>query len=122
MDVKEFIEHHGVKGMRWGVSRSRKQGSTSRGTDRTVFAKSPKNISSAELEKRIKRMETEKRYNELNKRDIGKGETLAAEILTNSGRTVATTIVTGAVLFGVKTALKKKFGSEVAGAITKRGK
>jgi len=116
--VEEFIEHYGVKGMRWGRRRARSE----RSTERTVYKRAPKKLTSAELDKRIKRMETEKRYNELNKRDIGRGSQLAHEILTNSGRTVATTVATGAVLYAVKKAIEKKMGPGAASAITKRGK
>lgn len=116
--VEEFIEHYGVKGMRWGKRKSR----GSRNTERTVYSRSPKKLTSAELDKRIKRMETEKRYNDLNKRDVGRGSQLAHEILTNSGRTVATTVATGAVLYAVKKAIEKKMGPGAASAITKRGK
>jgi len=116
--MEDIIEHYGVKGMQWGRRKKR----SSRSTDRTVFSKSPKKLTSAELEKRIKRMETEKRYNELNRRDIGRGSQFAHEILTNSGRTVIATVATGAVLFGIKKAIQAKLGPEAASAIVKRGK
>jgi hypothetical protein len=130
-NVLDFIDHFGTKGMRWGVRKDRSGGGTpSRQTDRTTFGKSPKQLTNAELERRIKRMDTEKRYNELNKRDISAGEKLATEIITNVGRSVVTTVATGAILFGVKQGIEKKFagklGEEGAAAaarmITKRGK
>ncbi|MET0786504.1 MAG: hypothetical protein ABWY25_07360 [Paenisporosarcina sp.] len=105
--VKEFIEHHGVKGMRWGV-RKKRNDSAFRDRNRTTYGKSPKKLSSAELEKRIRRMEAEKRYNDLNKRDVSKGEQIAAEILTNSGKKVATTVLTGAGILAIKAVAKKK--------------
>jgi hypothetical protein len=117
-NVLDFIDHHGVKGQKWGVRRNRK--GAARGTARTVYSKSPKNLTNAELERRIKRMDTEKKYNDLNKRDISKGHQLATEILTNSGRTIATTALAGAGLFVIKAAIKKKFGPEAASMVTKR--
>jgi hypothetical protein len=119
-NVIDFIDHHGIKGMRWGVRGGK--GRPTAKTERTRFAKSPKRLTNTELERRIKRMETEKRYNDLNKRDISPGQKLATEILTNVGRTAVTTVATGALLFGVKAGLSKKFGPEAASAITKRGK
>lgn len=108
-DVKEFIEHHGVKGMQWGVRKKRGDRSAfKKDTSRTKYGKSPKRMTSAELDKRIKRMETEKRYNDLNKRDVSKGEQIATEILTNSGKKVATTVLTGAGILAVKYYAKKK--------------
>ena len=132
-DIKEFIEHHGVKGMQWGVRKDRGGGVTvgrrsgKRATERTVFSKPPVKLSASELDKRIKRMETEKRYNDLNAKDVGKGEKLANEILTNVGRTVVTTVATGALLLAVRTAVNKKMGVEdtglnIGGLLTKRGK
>jgi hypothetical protein len=119
--VQEFIDHHGVKGMHWGV---RRQGGSSRpstrGTSRTVYGKHPKHLTSAELDKRIRRMESEKKYNELNKRDVSRGSRIASEILTNTGRAVASTVLVGAALLGIRVALSKKFGPEAAGMITKR--
>jgi hypothetical protein len=118
--IRSFIEHYGTKGMKWGIRK--RSGGVLRGTERTTFGKSPKKLTTSELESRIRRMEIEKRYNELNKRDVSVGQRLASEILTNVGRTVVTTVATGAILLGVKQGLGKKFGPEVASAVTKRGK
>jgi hypothetical protein len=123
--VKEFIEHHGTKGMKWGVRKARGDRSAFKaksGTARTKFEKAPKRMTSSELDKRIKRMELEKKYNELNKRDVRKGEQIATEILTNSGKKIATTVLTGAGLLAVKMIADRKLGSEAAAMITKRGK
>lgn len=117
-NVSEFLEHYGKKGMRWGTRKGR---GASKSTDRTVFNKSPKKLTSAELDSRIKRMEMEKRYNELNKRDVSKGKQLATEVLSNSGRTVATTVLTGAAILGVRALAKKKgVSSEAVNILTKR--
>ena len=116
-NVSEFIQHYGKKGMRWGV-RTRK----ARNTDRTTFSKAPHRLTNTELESRIKRMEMEKRYNDLNKRDVSKGSQIASEVLTNSGKKVAVTVLTGAGLLAVRQVAKKKLGAEAAAMITKRGK
>lgn len=132
--VLEFIEHHGVKGMHWGVRKDRSGGVTvgtrkgKRATERTVFNKAPVKLTSSDLEKRIKRMETEKKYNDLNAKDVSKGEKLAHEIVTNVGRTVVTTVATGALLLAVRTAVNKKMGItsenklDVGAMLVKRGK
>ncbi|MET0787487.1 MAG: hypothetical protein ABWY25_12375 [Paenisporosarcina sp.] len=107
MNVEEFIEHHGVKGMKWGTRRARKS-RVEKSTARTRYSKPPKNLTKKELEARIQRMETEKKYNSLNRRDLSTGEKLAGEILTNSGRTVATTVLVGAGVYGAKKLIEKK--------------
>jgi hypothetical protein len=125
-NVLEFIEHHGVKGMHWGVRRDRSGGVTvgtrkgKRATERTVFSKAPVKLTSAELDKRIKRMETEKRYNDLNARDVTRGEKLAHEIVTNVGKTVLTTLATGALFLGVQKGMKGKLGGDVKFLLPKK--
>jgi hypothetical protein len=115
--VREFLAHHGVKGMKWGV---RKKGSRVTKGARTNFKKPPRKLSNDQLNKRIKRMETEKKYNSLNKKDLSAGQKFAQEVLSSAGRKVATTVVTGAALAGIKAALTAKFGSDVAEAVTRR--
>jgi hypothetical protein len=113
--VEAVLSHYGKKGMKWGV---RKAGSSS--TERTTFAKAPKKLSDVELGKRIKRMETEKKYNQLNRKDVSEGKKLVADILTSSGRKVATTVLTGASLVAIKAALTSKLGESVAAEATRR--
>jgi hypothetical protein len=150
--VEEFIEHYGVKGMRWGVSRKGGKvnvgvavsptrppraggsgGSTSsapskprKAKDRTAYQKSPQRLTTDELNKRIRRMETEKRYNELNKRDVSQGEKIATEILVTSAKNIAISTITkvgsAAALLAVGKVIEKKFGKEVATALTAKKK
>jgi hypothetical protein len=118
-NIEDVIEHYGKKGMKWGVRSARTKTNKKQ---RTSFGKSPKRLTSHELEARIKRMEMEKKYNDLNRRDISKGSKIASEILGKSGKKVASTIITGALLFAVKRAIRKKLGEEAASMITKREK
>jgi hypothetical protein len=119
-DVADFIEHHGTKGMRWGVRKKRSLSKDSK--DKTRYKTASKKLTDDQLNKRISRMETEKRYNSLNSRTVSQGEKLAVEILSNSGRAVATTVITGAALYAMKKSIEKKFGEEAAIALTKRKK
>jgi hypothetical protein len=121
-DIVDFIEHHGTKGMKWGVRKSRSSGSS--GTDRTRFGKAPKRLTNEELDARIKRMENEKKYNSLNKKDVGPGQRLAAEIISKSGKKLMNALVTGALFIGTREALKKttKLSEEHIQTLTKMGK
>lgn len=128
--LTEFLEHYGVKGMRWGVrktSASRAGGSgfkklkaRSASTQRTRFSKAPKKLSTEELNRRISRMETEKKYNQLNRRDVSAGQRFAADVLGSVGRNVAKTVLTGAGLLAIKTALNSKLGKGVGSEVTRR--
>lgn len=118
-EIQNILEHYGVKGQKWGVRRNRSRGGGSNKT-RTTFKKAPSKLSDAELAKRIERMQIEKKYNELNRRDVSNGQKLVSEILTGTGRRVATTVLTGASLVAIRTALTSRFGEAVAGEVTRR--
>lgn len=138
----DILEHYGVRGMRWGVSRSRAErkaakeerkaasdksdeetgsgpkGSGGRGDkittgDKTRYESKPKNLTDSELKARIQRMETEKRYKDLNKRNVTKGEQIIAEVITNVGKQVVTQVLT-------KQGTKK--GNELFRKLEERGK
>lgn len=113
--AREFLEHYGVKGMRWGTRKS--GGATAA---RTRYAKAPSKLSDGELKKRITRMETEKKYNQLNRKDVSEGRKFVNEVLTGAGRRVATTVLTGAGLVAIRTALTSKFGEGIAAEATRR--
>lgn len=65
-DLDAYLEHYGVKGMKWGVRRTQKQLARARASQRTSYKKGPKELSTDELKRRVARMETEKRYIDLN--------------------------------------------------------
>lgn len=149
MDGADFLEHFGKKGMKWGVRKDRggatagtsdgrannkpplnphqkaqldAASGTKRGKDRSVYKKSPKQLSEAQLKARINRMELEKKYNDLNAEPVGKGKKMVEEVMQNSGKQIATTILVGAGLLAAKQVIGKKFGEEAAAAITGKGK
>lgn len=120
---EEFINelgHHGVKGMHWGVRKGK--GKVTRGTQRTTFGKSPKNLTDSELHRRIQRMEAERKYNSLNKRDIHPAERFITDILHNAGKKTVQTVANNALLMGTEKALEQKFGKSTAKKLTAKGK
>ena len=98
VDVGKFIEHHGVKGQKWGIRNRRTRSSTA------------KSLSDDEITKRIKRMELEKRFTDLSKQTESAGKKYATELLQNSGKAVVGTAIGTGVSFVVGRALKARFG------------
>jgi lysozyme family protein len=102
--------------MRWGV-RSAKPSTVTK-TGRTKFEKKAHRLSDAELQKRIKRLEMEKKYNDLNKADITNGKKFASDTTSQIGKTVITSLATGAIMLGISAMLNKK-NPALAKGITK---
>lgn len=104
---KEFLEHYGVKGMRWGVRRTDAQLARSSGKKESesgdggggkggseskaaVRGKSASQMSDKELKKVVERINTEKQYNQLTAPKPGKAATVGkffANIAVNAART-----------------------------------
>lgn len=72
--VENWLAHHGVKGMRWGVTRSKEELARARSADSTEVksiqdkAKKTKidSLSNQELQRAITRMNLERQYTNLN--------------------------------------------------------
>lgn len=112
-DLDAILEHYGVKGMKWGVRKRRSEGDRAKtfGSGRTRFKdKKVKDLDDEEINRRIKRMELEQRYDNLNKSTVKSGKDYASGILSNSGKSAAGAAVGTGVSFLVGRALKKRFG------------
>lgn len=93
------LQHWGIKGQRWGIRRfQRKDGSlTPEGKRRyddlesdseehvRARSKSTRTMTDAELQSAVRRLEMEKRYNDLNPRHVSAGEKIGKAILKASG-------------------------------------
>lgn len=76
--------------------------------ERKEASKNRRNLSDADLKKRIERMKLEKEMKDLTDADLSPGKKFINEILSTSGRRVATTVVTGATLYAIKAGLEGK--------------
>jgi hypothetical protein len=85
--------------------------------DKTRFKTSGKKLTNDELSSRISRMETEKRYRDLNKRSVSVGEKMAADVIKSVGKDTSVKVLNGVASFAAKRALDKKFNPDVANAI-----
>lgn len=122
--MDEELYHHGIKGMKWGVRRyQNKDGSlTPAGKaqernankqqarkditkSRKAASKNRSLMSDAELDKRIKRLEKEKRLRELTESEVSPGKSYAKKAMDRYGNQVAAAVVGGTTAVIIKRAL-----------------
>lgn len=132
--IQNYIQHYGVKGMKWGVRkrpvspsgasrtpkatpkkssfsflRKKKKTSSKKASSKPVEKKSVKKMTNDELNAHIKRLEMEKKYKELKKSDISIGQKLASGIMQKSVENIGTQLAT----YALGTAVNKAFKSEI---------
>lgn len=110
MRSEDYLAHHGIKGMRWGVRRQRPSGGGGRifgKPKKTIPAensfskdyKDMKNMTNKELRNAITRLELEKQYSSLVRNDVSNGRRMVNSIL----RDVATQTVSDLLKEGAMT-------------------
>lgn len=112
MSLENHLAHYGKKGMRWGVRKSGSRGSSKKTAKRTTYQKSPSKLSDAELQRRVRRLETEKRYLELNNatKTTSSGKKAVNKVLSQIGNSASTAIAgaaVGAAGLAIKSTLNK---------------
>lgn len=92
------LQHHGILGQRWGVRRTEAQlarGSKGSLSSKKVSAKEAerskvKSMSDAELRQRINRIQMERQYSQLSKKDISAGQKFVSDVFMNAAKQTAT--------------------------------
>lgn len=110
MTNDKFLEHFGVPGMKWGRTKG-----TSRTTSRKKAAKPKvkpktkpkKRLSDDQLRKKINRLQMEKQYKQLTKKERNIGAKIAKDIFTNAAKQTATAYVSKYMTKGVESLLDR---------------
>ena len=129
------LYHYGVLGMKWGVRKDRSaSGSGNRHISNKTADEKKKNamkkdvknrriLSDEVLRKKVERIKMEKQLKELTESEISPGKAFTKRVLSSSGQKVVTAMVTGAALYGVKSAMTKEFNiREAASYMTPKPK
>lgn len=110
------LYHFGILGMKWGVRRQR--GSDGRIVEgshasedhqkaRDLKKKGARNLSNSELKSYVERMNLEKQYSNLNKKEVSAGRKFVSDILVTAGKTTLTNFVTKQMTTQLEKAVKK---------------
>lgn len=92
------LTHYGVKGMRWGVRRSKAQLSRSRkkrGDDASKY-------SDEELKRKVARMNLEKQYSQMTRKESPAAKKFLVKALATSAATLATAYISKYMKNGAK--------------------
>ena len=126
---KNSLTHHGIKGQKWGVRRTAGQlgrvksklsgdpESADRKKISNLKKKNAKSLSNKELIEINKRLQMEKQYKDLTKKEVSKGKKFVADIMVKSATSALTTFTTAQMNKGIA----KAMGTTVPAAKKKTG-
>lgn len=136
LDFNE-LEHYGVLGMKWGIRRYQNKDGTLTNAGRNHYRNAPRHmgkenpiammkknrkeayknrrlLSDAELQARISRLNLEKQFRSLSRQDLHPGIEIVTDVLGVAGPQAMKTMTSGAILYGAKVGMTRKFSWEEA--------
>lgn len=112
---KDYLAHYGILGMKWGKRKSRTSGRAKSSKKKRAKKVDPvKNMSDYDLRQKINRIQMEKQYRQLTKKEVSPGRKFVQDVLVGAAKQTATnytaTYMSKGVekLLGVKIEKKKK--------------
>lgn len=121
-DDSPYLEHYGIKGMKWGVRKdgkpqgfqygkvkksvkSKRDAAKQRSNirkDRTKASRNRSQLSEAELDRRIARLKKERELRQLTESEVKPGRTYVKDFLKSNGKKVAGPVAVGIGTYAIK--------------------
>ena len=114
----DYLEHHGVKGMKWGVRKKHESKSLSRVKKQRSEYHQRDKLSDSELQSKIDRQRLENEYNRLTKEAVAQNQTRGRQALAKIRKspiynTAISAAVSGAVVYGMNSKAASGIPKEV---------
>lgn len=111
-----YLEHHGVKGMHWGVRKETPRSQNRKAIkDRREAYKNRRLLSDEELRARIERLRLEKQFRDLSIDELSVPHQVVRRvnnILDNAGSQALTNITKGGITYGTRVATGEQYNPE----------
>jgi hypothetical protein len=108
--MTDNLVHDGILGMRWGV---RKADSPGPDESRSLKKVGPKRLTDDELRLVISRIQLERQYKDITKKELNAGQKFVSDVLVGAAKTTAQTYATQFMTEAVKKMITKAAVSAV---------
>lgn len=97
--MNNYLQHYGVKGMKWGVRKDRKGKKPKKEISTAKYRKQAlarrRTLKQKDLDDLVKRLEQEKKLKNLLEEDLNPGKKFAKQVMSSTGAKVAGVVATG---------------------------